>query len=534
MKSLIKAACLILVLFLLFTCTNEIDLLSEIQKEVKIANNLFLIIESVSPADQITNVNPGNEIIIVFDRDLDLESVNSDTLQLYNDTLGNAEEFLSTRYNETTRTLNIKPTAKGYFDNLNEYIITISGFRGQDGSEMPEDYVWSFTTGLAPAGSIVAADRGGPAAQAGYTNEAVVNVSVDTANEYATRYFVSGIESDLANPGAISEGSWKQISEGFTDISIANVEGLVPVYCIFRGLISDVMTYSRVFNYEITLDKTAPVVSIADTTLYQNSLGVPTTTAVCSDANSDAGFTYLWERTSGTQALFGTSNSLTTTVYALSDTPEANNIRLSVTDAAGNIGYSNVREFVRDTVPPAPPVFSSPPYTGTEINNDTLLDWSWTVAADVNYSRVSLHHDDNSPKYITPLGTLNHSDSARVLGPHTFSVRVYDVAGNYAEAVDDFKRIPEPADGAIGVVTRPTFRWPHYALNATYDLYTGTSPIPKFMSLRKSGITDNFYTIPLKDTALLRSTTYYWRYEVKNKIGVVHSSNTFSFTTRAF
>jgi len=514
MKRFVYTAALVLGLSILFTCSNEIDLLSEIQKEVKLANNLFLVIESVSPADKRTNVNPGNEIVIVFDRALDVDSVSSDTFRLYNDTQKSPEGFLSTRYNETTRTLNIKPTDKGYFDNLNDYIITISGFRGQDGSELPEDFVWSFKTGLAPAGSIVAAS---PEAKPNFTNQEEVTVSKLSSNLYAEEYAVSINKSELENIATIS--SWKAVTENFTNFSIGNTEGSIPIYYIFRGRLPDgSLANSIIGTYSVTLDKTPPSVTMSSDILYENTFGQPTATAVCSDANSDAGFAYLWERTAGAQALFGSQNSLSTTVYSLSDTSITNYIQLRVTDAAGNIGYSNERGFVRDKQAPSAPIFSS---TYDEPTTDDTPSWSWT-ATGADYYRTALYLSSSSGSYTNQTETT-YDGSLSIVGSYVFRVYSYDNAGNYAFSTDSFNLVTFPAHGATNVTTNLTIRWPSYNRATQYTLYFGESNKGQPQIYQGD---NNFFT-----KSLSLKKTYYWYY-VATGFKISYQSPVFSFQTQ--
>jgi hypothetical protein len=81
MKKLTLLATIIAVLALLTTCSEPIDFLEEVTTEVKIANDLFLEVENIiSPPENALSVNPGSEIIIQFDRQINMDSVTSANL----------------------------------------------------------------------------------------------------------------------------------------------------------------------------------------------------------------------------------------------------------------------------------------------------------------------------------------------------------------------------------------------------------------------------------------------------------------------
>ena len=63
-------------------------------------------------------------------------------------------------------------------------------------------------------------------------------------------------------------------------------------------------------------------------------------------------------------------------------------VNYNVTDAAGNIGYSDIRAFVRDTIAPTSISFTSTTYGTT---SDTTPSWSWTTSSGANGYRRTLY-----------------------------------------------------------------------------------------------------------------------------------------------
>ena len=61
-KPYLFAAGIGLAALLLMTCFNPFDIIAELETEVKIANNKFLIVESITPAKNATGVQPGSRI----------------------------------------------------------------------------------------------------------------------------------------------------------------------------------------------------------------------------------------------------------------------------------------------------------------------------------------------------------------------------------------------------------------------------------------------------------------------------------------
>jgi hypothetical protein len=147
-RRLLSSAGLALAAALMLTCSNPISFKDAVETEVKIANNKFLIVQSVTPALNATDVNPGLSLTIVFDRELDESTIADGILALS----PAASEYDYT-YTAATKTLAIH--ALPYLADATAYTASLTkNLRGADGSELQNEYVWGFTTGTYPAGSV--------------------------------------------------------------------------------------------------------------------------------------------------------------------------------------------------------------------------------------------------------------------------------------------------------------------------------------------------------------------------------------------
>ena len=151
-RRLLTAAGLALALVLVSTCSNQFSLLDTLTDEVKAATGKYLVIESITPVKNAQSVNPGNSILIEFDRALD-ESTFTTANIVIDGGAGDPNPLWVPTFNKYTNTLTIQPNP--YFKGDNGYSVTITkGLKGADGSELRDGYTSYFTTRPFPAGSM--------------------------------------------------------------------------------------------------------------------------------------------------------------------------------------------------------------------------------------------------------------------------------------------------------------------------------------------------------------------------------------------
>ncbi len=193
-RRLALAAGLGLAAALLLTCSNPINLLATLETEVKVANNKFLKVMSVTPALNDIDVNPGLSLTIVFDRALDESTIADGILAI--SPIGSISGYDYT-YTSATKTLAIH--ALPYLADQTAYAATLtSNLRGADGSELQNEYVWGFTTGTYPAGSVHINNDALATNLTGVTLNMVYNSAVD---EF--RYSLVSENDLLTNPANV-------------------------------------------------------------------------------------------------------------------------------------------------------------------------------------------------------------------------------------------------------------------------------------------------------------------------------------------
>ena len=481
MKKITLPATIIAVLVLLTTCSEPIDFLDEVTTEVKIANDLFLEVENIiSPAENSLNVNPGSEIIIQFDRQIDMDSVTSANLIITNlADPGNplTIDIQNADFSNTTRRLTVEPNEPplyiGYFRDDTDYTVELVGLRGSDGSELQNSYAWSFHTVTAPAGTIEITDGGNtgpPEADSGYTNERSLDVIVKTHNLDAEQYYVTTNESDLDNPGSIV--GWEPVGNPFTGISLANIsDGPQEVYAIFAKTSVDPDVFSKIETKTIYLDRTAPAVNVGDDVISNASSFYRS--AIVTEAHAKS---YQWAKTAGPAAAvsFSYPTRYYTSVYEPA-TDGVYTITLTVTDKAGN-RTSDSLFYTADN--DGPTVTGVSLASGATYSTSTSVALSFSISDDYSDTAdctFNVYNQDTGWYYGTSSGYRLDVTSTPMNITTTFSnqnyvsrmatVWAFDEAGNFTTAWDSIyiDTIPPGTPSVSGTSptsdTTPTWTW---------------------------------------------------------------------------
>ena len=529
-----KALLLILVsavAVLFTTCSEPIDFVDSVATEVKVANDLFLVVESViSPAENETDANPGSQVVVKFDRNVDISTVTDASITITNITDTTSATIQNPSFSTVNRQLIFEPVETGYvgyFKDNHDYTIEISGVRGADNSTLQDPYVWSFHTGTAPAGSISLTDQGGsPAADSGYTNSVNITVSNLSVNATATQYYSSTNEADFDDPGTIT--GWKNSLTSFT-LTLPSGDGQKYVYSIFKN--SDGSKYSRVISSAIVLDATAPVVNVGDDVISYASF-YRSASVVESNIRS-----YLWTRPSGPGIVsFSSATKSYTTVYEPS--PDGiYYIMLTATDKAGNQG-SDTLMYTVDNVPPNAPTVT---YGGSlDPTYDTTPYFYWSSGGGGgNGTYQYITYTSNYTTGVTEWGDYTSTSSTTLSPPVSISgieyalervlVREYDAAGNVSDWDYDTVAIVSrylPYNGQTNVPASYTFRWPSIFLPRTTNPYTLQVKNGKLYSDVYS-TTHTYYSA----TGLPAGSTITWRIKSVDARGVITYSSPLTFTT---
>lgn len=194
----IAALCLGLA-FLAGTCDNPVDLLGEVEVKAMKANDRYLRVLDVTIPLSEGTFSPTGTIQIVFDRGIDVSSVNPDTVKIKKTATGALVDYpsLGVTYLAATKTLRIR--VYPYLEADTDFVVEISGVKGLDGSSIFDIASQSFKTRKATAGSIILSGID-PLSQSGFTNARSVN-TVLTVNDvygwikYRLDYSVDGGET---------------------------------------------------------------------------------------------------------------------------------------------------------------------------------------------------------------------------------------------------------------------------------------------------------------------------------------------------
>ena len=399
-----KALLLILVstvAVLFTTCSEPIDFVDSVATEVKVANDLFLVVESVAPADKDTGVNPGRDIEIQFDRPIRLDSVEATTFKIIKPD-DSILSWKNPRFNTTTNTLYVEPTP--YLEDTTGYSILVDGIIGTDGSVLQEDVIWSFVTGVAPVGSLTVASNNPKSITEStadgdlyYTDSTTISYTVEGNSILVTEggeFLVSNTDLSALTDGELSAlGGYKDYTtpanRTSTSYTIDSGDGDKYVYAVFRFYDSgsSEYVYSKVKNALVSLDTADPSLELGSTRYARTNLYIY-------PQSQNNVYSYQW---SGSGLSYTASTSNYTYVSASSD--NLYTIQLDVWDKAGNTVHDTAT-LVWDTV--APTVTSVLIDSGATYSTDT------TVSAAYSFSDTT---PDSSPSVSTYLVELWDSDN---------------------------------------------------------------------------------------------------------------------------
>ncbi len=361
--------------------TNLIDLLTT---EVKLANNKYLIVNSVSPTAP-SNVNPGAPIVIEFDRHLSEASINSASIVITPADLFTPSFVLS----NGNKTLSIEP--EPYLKDNTTYDIRVTlAVLGEDGSALEQDRTWSFGTGVYPAGALKVTDNGGT--EVTYTRFSQPYFTI-TYKAICDKYRVStdpAAYSSYADPDTgwrplSGPSPWTFPSSDLTSpaFSLAGGDGSKTIYVQF--LRTGTGDRSLVKSDVVVLDQTQPAApTISPATIYINQYSPTGTTATVAASDASGISSYNW--TYSAPVTVSSSTISNPTIGAGSADGGPYSLSLTVTDGAGNIsGSSAIANVYRDTVAPSTPFFdtsNTPLYT---ISPRPFYDWYPNGGGSSNY-----------------------------------------------------------------------------------------------------------------------------------------------------
>jgi hypothetical protein len=519
-RRLLSAAAIVMATALLLTCSNPFSLKDALETEVKVANDKFLEVISVIPVKSAENVNPGSPIAIEFDRDIDLDTVT--TVQFVPAATFGADDV---SFNTSTNTLYIDP--KPYLAGPEDYEVTITkSVKGTDGSELQNEYIWSFKTRQYPAGSVrIDVDGNTNTVDTYVLHSSTVNL-VLTRNSIDVTGVGIGQTVEAAITAADTPATYDDLK---TSVTLAPGEGLKDIYVVFVDTSNNKSDpeHDTIFRdlYAPNVDVGADIVlNLTTTSVSQNATVDDVHSAIAGSGVASCSWTKYSGPVSST-VTFGTPTAEDTTITA--DTDGTYTLRLTCYDYAGRSAYDSVT-LTRDTVAPGLPTL-----VGTLSPGIALPSYSWTPGDATGAGYYRWNYDNGT--WSAESTATDYSPSSLTYGGHTFYVQERDAAGNWsASASHYYFYYPDfllPAYAATGVSRTPTLRFgtsSEVSLGASWQIWA--RPNIKGASYVLIVTTSN-YTYKVPET-LAANMRYYWYY-VRTLRGKIYESPVYYFTTGA-
>ena len=565
---IVAALIVILAVFSMTSCQDLGVLMSQLDDEVKLANDRYLKVEQTFPEQNDNNLSPRMEILVNFDRDVDPEIIGkyikieqrgiSGIVSEFGD---KAEEEISISFNPVDKTLILSP--EPFLNGGDKIIISLlPGAPAIDGSVLRDLFAWSFYTVKMPVGVLDIADGSDVTVNtlAGYTNDPTPELSIVYSN--SGEYFLTDL-SATADSVQSDDSVWELTSVKSGGETVNPVDfpfnwggdafGSKTIYAVFKDPNSG--TISLAESDTVYFDENPPtsVNGGANVTSFTNQSVTRTVTY----SETGSGFQKaLW--TSADGATFSPSDGVTTVIRGPSGQHLDNMpIVVRVYDNAGNLSTSDTVNIDWDSLAPdRPSILTFPaPATGYP-----YLSWSWSPAIS-----VTGHVSDGYTRQVglTPLGsktswttanttstsygiTISKSSSPLPVGIYLCDFRVMELdtlgnASDYESASRvTFQSVRPYYGSAVNYIRKTilaavlTVDWPGYPGGLSFlESYLAEyrkvgSGVWKTATIDSRG--GSSATIPIGADINNRTGNYEWRYQVRTKLTGVYESPVFTFS----
>lgn len=449
------------------TCDNPIDIVSEVRREVMLANDRFLELESIDATYMSAGVvSPSVPLSVRFDRALDAASLDGVTLSI-----GAAAQPVHAEVEGSVLRVREDP----FYQNAKSYTLRITGLRGLDGTTLADPVEWFFTTGTAPAGSFVMT---GPGASEGYTNNATVSV-VLSVNLSAKYYYLSN--TMITDPSLLAMNAVTGRPMTTTHTLASTTNGVQTVYLVLADDASP-PNFSPVITATVVCDTVAPTVSSVTNTydgyaINQSYLRQGAYTFTATVANTGSGVIapikqvqFYKDVASGVATTLVATDTTAAYTWAWDTTADAEGtwyVKAIATDAAGNVSGTSSNARYLDKTAPTLTAFSvegdatpinkaTPTYTASYSGTTSRMRfWAYDVATGTQSWSDYLG--------IAVSGTVTNVPAGE--GTKQIRMWIYDNAGNYSYILKSYvyDSIP-PSTPSLSATTgfydtTPTWSW---------------------------------------------------------------------------
>ncbi len=302
-RAMLLAAAALVLMALSTTCQDPTGLIRSVEVSVMSANDKFLRIVSLTPANQSQNVSSVQVVTIQFDRSIN-ESTIPGNLTVKRADSGAAFTAWDWDYDGSTRTL--KLTVSQPLAPSTSYTVTLSrSLLGTDGSQLMQQNDFSFTTADTPSAFFSYGPD--PLNSLKYVNASVANpvsikITVQAESLANLAYRLTDNESDL------DTGVYLPVnSSSFTALNLSFSDGSYTYY--LRLIDNDKHTVMSDYNSTIIVDRTFPTIAFdtsnSDVIAYEKVYWKWTVTDPGASASGLASWYYRrdggnWYGTSGT------------------------------------------------------------------------------------------------------------------------------------------------------------------------------------------------------------------------------------------
>lgn len=409
------AAALASLTLLLFACPSPIStdqgLPSPISKDLSVTETI--------PADGAKGFDPGQAIVVTFNKDLDpacLQEVQSPIV-----ISPNPGSFITLSFTYASKKLVIDPHP--YLENHATYTVSFkTTLQDDSGGTLPKQVDFSFTTGDNPAGDVQIDEEHPPYLHNGklYTYEDTVDLSLrynQTASSLQISNnpdFSNAVEIGPLSPGPASISRHWQLSNG----PVAKT-----IYARFKDSGSGM---SCVRTAAIIVDTVKPTIPPIPLTYYNAS-----TTSLHLQVSPIEEYGIASCEWSAPPSVHFDPPDAVSPAITIAEPDDDYTLWLTVTDYAGNTSDPQSFTITRDTVRPGHPTFQGDTSPPIHLNTYEPLHWHWNASPNSDSANdtflIQLGTQAPNPTSQTSYDLSSPEDSPT---PYTFKVWQVDRAGN--------------------------------------------------------------------------------------------------------
>jgi hypothetical protein len=441
------AAALASLTLILFACPNPTS------------TDLVLSVVGTVPPNGATMVDPGQAIVVTFNKDLDTSSLQQLQSPVTISPNTGSSITLTFSYDSPTKKLSIEPHP--FFASNSTYTMSFeTTLKDTSGATLPKVTDFSFTTGAQPAGDI---QINAGAAYVTTTDE--VTLSAPHNAKVAYMRFANNaadLSSAPAHDFTTPIPPWTLVPAG---------DGTRTVYAQFFDSSNNP---SAVRSASIMRDTVPPTISPTTAVpayynMYNDASNPPLRLAAAATDATSGVASYTW--TGDQDVTFDTTSSPNTPqspAIKINGKDGTYNLTLTVKDNAGNPAGQSFT-IIKDTVPPGPPTRPLPGWDPTSASPwfdlPYQMTWGWNASSPADTFQVLLNDKPPTTGALS-LSPLSFGPVKAVdYGEYDLTVREVDEAGNQSDplVIPILVTPVYPANNSKNISKYTGFLWRNFA-----------------------------------------------------------------------